>query len=51
MMFGGGSRRSKLGADKRTSNFPFENSTSARAVKKEEKEKRKSVTRTKSRNV
>jgi hypothetical protein len=50
-MFGGGqSRRSKrTGADKRTSNFPFENKESARAIKKEEKRdsKRRSIARTK----
>ena len=50
IMFGSvpGSRSKRTGADKRTSNFPFENKESARAVKKEEKGKRKSVARTKS---
>jgi hypothetical protein len=50
ILFGSGQgRRSKrTGADKRTSNFPFENRESARAVKKEEKGKRRSVARTKS---
>lgn len=54
IMFGGGQgrRSKKTGADKRTSNFPFENKESARAVKKEEKKeregKRRSVARSKS---
>jgi len=49
-MFGGGSSRSKrTGADKRTSNFPFENKESARYMKKEEKRdsKRRSIAKPK----
>ena len=39
----------RTGADKRTSNFPFENKESARAIKKDskEREKRKSVSKSK----
>lgn len=50
-VFGGGEgRRSRrTGADKRMGNFPFVNVESAREKKREEKGKRKSVARTKSR--
>lgn len=51
-LFGGEKSRTskKTGADKRTSNFPFDNKESARSIKKEEKKesKRRSVARTKS---
>lgn len=51
VLFGDGKGRvsKRTGADKRTSNFPFENKESARAIKKEtkqaEKEKRRSFTK------
>ena len=54
-LFGGEkSHRSKrTGADKRTSNFPFDNKESARSIKKEDKRdsKRRSMARTKSRDM
>ena len=49
LLFGGGQSLSKTtGADKRTSNFPFENKESAKSIKKESK--RRSMQRTKSRD-
>ncbi|KAK5167945.1 uncharacterized protein LTR77_006512 [Saxophila tyrrhenica] len=59
MMFGGDKGRTskKTGADKRTANFPFTNAESSREKRKEakaegkvEKEKRRSMARTKSRD-
>ena len=54
-LFGGekGRMSKKTGADKRTSNFPFENKESAKYIKKDEKKesKRRSMARTKSRDA